>query len=225
MGLKADLMWPDPRVDLGMILESVEPIATLAAHLTPETRPHPHRMLPGRSVLPVGGRRPVPASLVLLQCAPLAKRFLAQGTAVRSLARVDTFMNAEIVATAETFRAFAARKVLDGLVDFLMGVKTWETDKWFGARGTAVLLLWDSFFLFLIRKFFLFLFLLSSFLINIFIFFFVPLQLLRKGFFHNIPLKTTQYNSVPTFLNFIINNLIIVRNLLTVYLQLNQKFL
>jgi hypothetical protein len=130
MGLKADLMWPDPRVDLGMILESVEPIATLAAHLTPVTRPHPHRMQPcSRSVLPVGGRRPVPTSLVLLQCAPLAKRFLAQGTAVRSLARVDTFVNAEIVATAETFGAFAARKVLHGLVDFLMGVKAGETDK------------------------------------------------------------------------------------------------
>ncbi len=129
MGLKADLMWPDPRVDLGMILESVEPIATLAAHFTPETRPH-HRLLPSRSVLPpVGGRRPVPTSLVLLQCAPLAKRFLAQGTAVRSLARVDTFMNAEIVATAETFGAFAARKVFDGFVDFLMGVKAGETDK------------------------------------------------------------------------------------------------
>ncbi len=75
MGLKADLMWPDPRVDLGMILESVEPIATLAAHITSETRPHPHRMQPcSRSVLPVlGGRRSVPTSLVLLQCAPLAK--------------------------------------------------------------------------------------------------------------------------------------------------------
>jgi hypothetical protein len=123
MGLKADLMWPDPRVDLGMILEGVEPIATLAAHLTPETRPH-HRLLPSRSVLPVGGRRPVPIPLVLLQCAPLAKRFLAQGTAVRSLARVNAFMNAEIVATAETFGTFAARKVFDGFVDFLMGVKT-----------------------------------------------------------------------------------------------------
>ncbi len=130
MGLKADLMWPDPRVDLGMILESVEPIAALAAHFTPETRPHPHRMQPcSRSVLPVGGRCPVPTSLVLLQCAPLAKGFLAQGAAVRSLARVNAFMNAEIVATAETFGAFAARKVLHGLVDFLMGVKAGETDK------------------------------------------------------------------------------------------------
>jgi hypothetical protein len=72
MVLKADLMWPNPRVDLGMILESVEPIAALAAHFTPEADPH-HRLLPSRSVLPVGGRRPVPTPLVLLQCAPLAK--------------------------------------------------------------------------------------------------------------------------------------------------------
>ena len=107
----------------------------------PVTGRHRQQQRPLSTAVPLAARA-VASLLVLLQRTSLLKGFVAPRTSERALARVNSFVNTEVVATTETFATFAAGKILGcGFVDFLMALQEGEANKKFGTSGTAELLL------------------------------------------------------------------------------------
>ena len=78
---------------------------------------------------------------MFLKRAALPKCFVAFGTTVRLLARVDEPVGVQIALTVEALQAELALEGFFGQVDFLVGAKVGEAAKGFGTGGTGMLLL------------------------------------------------------------------------------------